>query len=83
MENRSKLEQLLLLKGEYKVRMTQGDKKDAKRCLDEIARIYNEITGKDFWDHFSNIEIDLLKNSLDYNIEKFDVKVTNKDDVIR
>lgn len=88
MDKKSKLKQLLLLKSEYKIMLEQGDKEGARMCLDRIAVVYNEITGKNLWNHFSNKEKSHLRESLDYDIEADDISQleildTTQDDVIR
>lgn len=89
MDNKNKLKQLLLLKREYKERLSQGDKRGAKTCLDRMATVYNEITGKNLWDNFSDAEKNILKERLDYDIEYRDISKmeididTNKDDIIK
>lgn len=65
MKRKKEIEQLLLLKDEYKINLEHGDKNAARECLNEIARIYNEISGKSFWDQFSEEEKEKIKDFLD------------------
>lgn len=69
MDNKEKLEQLLLLKYEYKIMMEKGDKKGAWKRLEYISQIYNEITGKNFWDLFSEDEKELIESDFDKNLD--------------
>ena len=65
MKSKKGIEQLLLLKDEYRINLEHGNKNGARECLNEIVRIYNEISGKKFWDQFSEEEKEKIKNSLD------------------
>lgn len=65
MKSKKGIEQLLLLKDEYRINLEHGNKNGARECLNEIARIYNKISGKKFWDQFSEEEKEKIKNSLD------------------
>ena len=52
MKNKKEIEQLLLLKDKYRISLEHGDKNGARECLNEIARIYNKISGKNFGINF-------------------------------